>query len=274
MTHNSIQSSFEPYQVTRCDPRSGVQRFSDRGYSTACYVAGFVQKLIQTTFSQKWIVDPCKFDPNKRRLYVLIHGLEGSPSGWKPYVERLSAQESDGNYFVYSVPEKGNCGLKSASTSLIDWIDRYVQKYPQTETIFLLGKSNGSRIAARVERKLVHLRQRIHTVSMAGVHQGTRMMECAKRLFRFHPKLMRDLEYRGDRALELLDKWRASTLEATGKRTHAFYVSSEDESVVPFESGLVRIGAEDSHFICHGYTHRNLANSICDQVLQHCASIH
>lgn len=264
--------SHEEFEVTLPDDRGAKQKAYDRAYATFSWCSELVSKMVRGCSGGRAPLPMSKIDPRSKHLYVFIHGLDGSHLTWSVYLKQLAFNSPHANYLNYPVPKRGNCGLKEASESLIARIDSYIREFPHTEFICLIGKSNGARIAARTERKLSHLTQSIHTVSISGIHQGTGtcMMPCIQRLFRFHPKVIRDLTYRSEHSLELLDKWRNSLQVAKGPRSHAFYISSEDEAVVPPESGLVQIGPHDQHFVFHGYTHRKLADGICLRVLANC----
>ncbi len=269
-SHPLIRVSFKDFEVMQSDDRSVVQKSYDRVYATISYVSGVISKVVRNyVFRREWI-PLSKIEPGSRHLYVFIHGLDGSPLRWSVYVKKLELQSPEANYIIYPVPKKGDCGLREASEPLVDQVKAYIRQFPNTESICLIGKSNGTRIAARVERQLSELIQSIHTASISGVHQGTRMMAFVKMFCSLHPKVVRDLTYRSERSLLLLDKWRHSLQMAKGPRSHFFYVSLEDEAVVPPESGLVRIGTDDQHFVFRGYTHRNLADVICDKVLVDC----
>lgn len=216
-----------------------------------------------------------KSHPQSKTLYVFIHGLKGSPYRWTPFIKHLESTQPNASYFVYRVPKEGNCGLKEASEPLYETLTNYFNENVQITNVCLIGTSWGSRIAARIERKLVESPLRILTVSISGVHQGTKIMTWISywnlsSWFGFHQKVLTDLQYQSDRSLKLLKKWKNSCTNSKGERRHIFYASSTDEGVIPFKSGIVKIGEQDKHIVHHGYVHTNLANNIYKEVLETC----
>jgi len=93
---------------------------------------------------------PCLKEPSSK-LVVLIHGLNSSPLAWSGYLDKLSTQIHKTSYFAPYVYKKGYCKVAEAAIPILNVVQAYADQYPNS-CIYLVGHSNGARIAAYIER--------------------------------------------------------------------------------------------------------------------------
>jgi hypothetical protein len=208
-------------------------------------------------------------------LYVLLHGLNCPPCAWDNYITQIRKDQPDADCFVPVVKDAGNNSLESISKPILAAVGDYVKKNPG-KPICLVGASNGARIAGYIERKLLQEKAAIKTISIAGVHFGTKIIDKLEefrllKLFNFHPNIVKDFKFGSESAKKYLFDWRQSDKLAEGIRDREFYASTEDDKVFTFTSGLPVINElKDKYIIIHGETHHSLIDAVQRRILQGC----
>jgi pimeloyl-ACP methyl ester carboxylesterase len=209
--------------------------------------------------------------PSSEGLYLFIHGLGGRPHDWINYLEALDPQF---HRLAPFIPHAGRCPLQDAAAPLIPILEDYLEKFPG-KPVYLVGTSNGGRIAAFLETALSPEKLEGHAlsvISIAGVHGGTVMMDFLKQIgaaFIFSPDIADNLSFNSPHSQELLHRWQEKQNEWALKGIkveHHFYATTEDEQVRPISSSLPHIPDAQYHLI-HGHAHMTIVDGVCREVL-------
>ncbi len=220
-----------------------------------------------TTKKHEWKVE------NNKGLYVIIHGLNGSPKMTAASYVKLIKKDRPGIYEIRAphVYKKGNCSLKAAATPIIQMIGSYLAENPG-KPIHLIGTSNGARIAAHVELAFRKRSVDIRVTAIAGVFFGSQRVERFKNFKRIvplvlHKNIIEDFSVGSKRAQMLIEKMQEPV--TVGSRSYEFYGTPNDESIPNFSSCFPKdIPEAIYHPPVKGESHVTLWNSIRSKVLQ------
>lgn len=222
---------------------------------------------------------PWNKSTNSKGLYLLIHGLRGSPSDWKSYIQEIWKKNPKAHVLAPKVPLAGNCALNTAADPLIEIVNSYLKKFPG-QPVTLIGTSNGGRIATHLETLLEPKllgKSPLSIVSLAGVHYGTKMVDLLKkiyliRLLRLDKELTEEFCYASDAARENHSSWRRKQAvwhETQQNVRHFFCATTEDEQVRDLSSSLPYHEASTSTYhITSGHTHCSMVDGVRAQVMQ------
>lgn len=159
------------------DPRTKSKiifdKFTVAIREVGCVLSGFLPTCSKPNNIYKIYENPVWRDKSAG-LYVLIHGLEAHPSEWNERIELLTKHANAYDIYAPSVVKAGNCSLKEASNPIVKKVISYAKEFP-LNPIFVIGESNGGRIATVID---IELRKQAPTNPMkistiAGVHFGT-----------------------------------------------------------------------------------------------------
>ncbi len=203
-------------------------------------------------------------------LYVLVHGLRGTPKAWEEYRTQIESQYPRGHVFIPSVYKGGNCPLEEAAKPIIDAVKKYRNLYPAAP-IRIIGVSNGARIAGAIARDRDIQQADVKVASIAGVHFGTRLLRLAvqydfvRKILGLNSQIVEELQYSSEYAQNTLREWRS----IRPSHENFFYATTEDEKVLDYTSSLPIVGSKDRYFVAHGCNH----DSIVQAVRQHLLSL-
>lgn len=216
---------------------------------------------------------------DSKGLYLFIHGLRGHPTDWNSYQEEIKRKDPHAHLFAPQVPLEGNCALEIAAKPLLEVVNNYLKKFPG-RPITLMGTSNGGRIAAYIESNLdpeLLGTSRLSIVSLAGVHNGTKVVDLVKKL-RLLPlvKLNKDLANEfafGSRvAQENLSAWQNKQYvwkDQNRSVRHLFCATTEDEQVRDLSSSLPFEGTMDSVYkVFNGHSHTSIVEGARSDVMK------
>ena len=209
---------------------------------------------------------------NNKGLYVIIHGLNGSPKMTAMNYAKQIEKDHPGTYEIRAphVYKKGNCSLKDAARPILKMIKSYIAENPG-KPIHLIGTSNGARIAARVEVALRKKDVNIRVTAIAGVFFGSKTVEQLKKWgvahFLLHKAIIKDFSIGSEKARRLIEKMREPV--TTGSRSYEFYATPNDGSIPNTSSCFPKkiLGAT-YHPPVKGESHVSLWNNIRRKVLQ------
>jgi hypothetical protein len=211
-------------------------------------------------------------------LYLFIHGLRGHPLNWGGYLRELQEKSPRAHFFVPHIIERGNCPLEWAAEPLLHAVRHYLRKFPK-KPVTLIGASNGGRILSYLECHLnvEEMRERrLSSVSIAGVHYGTLMIDWLDTwhllpLALLHRRLIDELRWENPYAKELLERW--SRKQAEWNRHgidvhHLFCATLEDEKVISRSSSLPILPDGNCHYqIYSGENHQTLLSAAQKEIL-------
>lgn len=206
---------------------------------------------------------------NSSRLIVLIHGLNSSPLAWTNYLEEISKFEDQASCFVPYVLKKGYCKCKEAARPILDVVQKYADQYPDNP-IFLVGHSNGARIAAYIEQKLNA--DDIRVVSIAGPHCGSKLVSWLSMLrlaglFGMPDDLVEELAYEGQWAVNKLKKWQEQQgTDIKRKVERVFFASADDWRIFPANTCFPRL-PNSSYYLMSGESHVTIIDAVRPKVL-------
>lgn len=118
-----------------------------------------------------------KWNPENQGLYVIIHGLLGTPRT-TPYSIANAIDAKSPNRFEIKlprVPYRGNRDLAVCSEPILDMVKSYIAENPN-KPIHLIGTSNGARIVSYIETRLRDQPVTIRVTSIAGAYYGSRIL--------------------------------------------------------------------------------------------------
>lgn len=216
---------------------------------------------------QPWLTGPSS------KLVVLIHGLNSSPLAWSGYLKEKHTAESTASYFVPYVHQKGYCKISEAADPILKTAQAYANRHPNNP-IFLVGHSNGARIAAYIEQGLQA--KHIHLVSIAGPHCGSNLMKWIDRLgmakiLGIPPIMTQELMHMGEWPIKQLIKWQDS--QETYKKTEkmvkrVFFASADDWRVFPNETSFPNL-PNSSYYLIGQESHVTIIDGVKDEVLSY-----
>lgn len=212
---------------------------------------------------QPWIKAPSS------RLVVLIHGLNSSPLCWSKYIQELSKEEPSTHYFAPYVYKKGYCKLKVAARPIFEVVESYSMKYPDNP-IFLIGHSNGARIAQYIEDKLEA--NKIRLISIAGPHAGSNLINWIERLglnwlTGISESMASELKYNGEWANKKINQWQAKSAIKTGRIVkRIFFASADDLRIFPYNSCFPKL-PNSTYYLISGESHVTIIDAVSEMVL-------
>lgn len=219
-------------------------------------------------------LDP-KFDPKYANpvwqeesagLYVLVHGLNASPSEWISHIAEINKTPG---FDIYSpeVLNQGNCSLNAAAKPIFDMIVTYTRKHP-SKSVCLIGESNGSRLVTWIE---VELRKGAPTTpvrisTIAGVFFGSSGVDIIRenpllhRVAGLSRSVLNELSFGSDRACSLLNAVRDINPKDP-ERIYDIYAGTEDV-LVPNLSLPKFPNIKANYTVLHGYGHLTLMGAV------------
>lgn len=212
-------------------------------------------------------------------LYLFIHGLRGSPTDWDRYAEEVMQKDPVAHVFVPHVAAKGNCALEVAGGPLLEVVCNYLQKFPG-RPIYLIGTSNGGRIATYIETHLdpaVLGNSSLKVASLSGVHNGTLLVNRIRkmglsRLLRLDRVLEEEFVFGGRAAQGFMQAWQEKQRvwrQQDQSVRHLFCATTEDEQVRRLSSSLPN--SQDrwtEHKISSGHSHTSIVDALRGQVIE------
>ncbi len=260
--------SWISYSVSLCASlyREGISRLQRSGNpykNNAQSLFAALQKDGTYEKKQAWLNAPSS------RLIVLIHGLDSSPLCWSKYIRELSKCDPSINYFAPYVYKKGYCKLKEAALPILEVARDYAKQYPDNP-IFLIGHSNGARIAEYIEAKMDA--KDIRLISIAGPHFGSNLINWIERL-RFNELIgisefmTKELRYNGVWVNKKLNRWqKKSTVKADRFVKRIFFASADDLRVFPHDTSFPKL-PDSTYYLISGESHITIIDAVSDIVL-------
>ena len=208
-------------------------------------------------------------------LCLCLHGLDATFRQWEKFTQQIPQQFPTVHYLAPTILHAGNCSLEDAAMPVVKIVKDYLTKFPGNH-LFLIGSSNGARVASFLE---VHLNPQLFqsgasltVISIGGVHGGTKMMDIANRVccdpcFKKHPAVRQELSFNSDSSLQLCSQLRDKQLQWKVPVTHIFYTTTEDHLVRPLSSTLPKI-TEGIYKIISGHTHETLVDAVLPEVIE------
>ena len=151
-------------------------------------------------------------------------------------------------------------------------MQNYSDRYP-SNPIFLIGHSNGARIAAYIEQKLNA--KFIRLISIAGPHCGTQLVNRVSMLgldtcFGFTCKMTKEFLYKGPFAIKKLVKWQSrhvmyARMQKSVKRI--FFASVDDWRIYPNETSFPALPGSQ-YVLVRGESHITIIDSLRANVSQ------
>lgn len=219
------------------------------------------------TYNKKW--------KRNKGLYILIHGLLGSPKllGGKlsEIIENININ-SDIPYelILPCVYQKGNCPLEEATIPILNLIENYIQQFPNNP-IHIISCSNGSRISAYVESKLRNYDVNIKITSMVGAYDGSKLIDYFPGIFGLilNSTIIEDFKMGSDKSNELLQLLK--TPIEKGSRYYEFYTTANDWYIPNINSTQPKNIVATSvkyHELITGYDHVSLGYYKLEEVIE------
>ncbi len=223
-------------------------------------------------------------------LVIYLHGLRRSYWDWRNVYKIMKDDDRFIKYkfWTLNIEKKGDCNYMDAATDITTVINDYIRLYPDL-TIFLIGTSNGSRIAATVESMLdpeLYKNAKIRLVSIAGFFGPAHITQVAHsygilNYMGYHPDII-DALTTDDPHNSLLEmwneqqhNWKAYTVDVK----HQFYASTDDERLYPPTSSLPKLNKYynngndiDNYIIIPGWDHCSIVDGISDIYIEWCAN--
>lgn len=184
--------------------------------------------------------DSWNWNNNTSGLYVIVHGLLGTPKlsalSIAKYIDTHYTNKYD--IIVPVVPHKGNCSLEEASNPILNIILDFIDKNPN-KPIHLIGSSNGGRIVAHLEISLRSLRpnSRVRVTGVGGVYYGSnslyylRLIGLAQLIL--HKDIIKNLTTGSDHSTQLINSMQ---FDQSIKRSYEFYATANDWYIPNFDS--------------------------------------
>ena len=207
-------------------------------------------------------------------LFLFVHGLNGSPSCWKKYIEKIKCKpkyNKNITIIAVNVPHKGNCKLDAAVCPIYKIVEKYISIFPNNP-IYLFGFSNGTRIVFQMEYYLRYDYPTVpvHIISIAGIFKGILIMNGYGAVllpFLYSKDTIKEMCYKSKRSKILLNDIK-QPLPQSVIRYYNFYYSLDDEIVVPQSSAIFDTCKENTrYFEAYAEGHNSLLDYVCDHVL-------
>lgn len=204
------------------------------------------------------------------KLVVFIHGMNSSPLAWSRYLTEMSNPDNKASFFIPYVYKKGYCKLSEAADPILDTVQSYADQYPDNP-IYLIGHSNGARIAAYIEQGLNA--KKIHLVSISGSHCGSKLMKWINmahltRFFGIPEELIEELSYLGEWPTNKLIEWQDKQRKIEKKVERVFYATADDCRVFPIETSFPNL-PNSSYYLCARESHVTLIDGVKDRILSY-----
>lgn len=195
-------------------------------------------------------------------LIVLIHGLGSSPLAWNGYLNK-----SNCDYFIPYVYKKGHCKIYEAADPILKTIQLYSNDYPDNK-IFLVGHSNGAKIASYVEQRLIA--DKIYLISIAGPYYGSKIINWIKffkleSFLRITSKIIDDFVYSNSSSKENITNWQKSNKKIEER---IFYASADDIRVFPNETSFPNL-PNSKYYLISKESHVTIIDGVKDQIIDY-----
>ncbi len=210
------------------------------------------------------------WDKEKKGLFVILHGLKGSPifspASYRDQIEK----EFPGKYEikVLYVPDAGNCPLKKAAEPFIEMVRDYVEANPG-KPVTVIGTSNGARIAGAIDCATRDKEVNMRIVGIVGAFFGSRTMSIADHLglakWFFDADVVDELKEGSDVAKKLIQDMQAPVEK--GSRCYDLS-ASENDLLIPNTDGCFPRLKNAEYHLENGFDHVSLAGHIQNSVLQ------
>ncbi len=257
------------------DHRDSIQKVVDFSLSLFRQIQFSLIFLYNRLFlSTSWCSKLNVQKSDSRGLVVLIHGLHSDPVAWYCQLGILQKYEKI-DVYAPTVTKRGLCPLKEAAEPILGPLLNYIQENPG-KPLCLLGHSNGTRIATRLETQLRELAPQtpIKVSTIAGVHLGSSQMDRLEEVGlakHFYPEDLRhELKYGSEKAKELLNQISSDLPIGCAERDYEFFAATEDLSVPDLGSSLPRINRNERFQILHGHSHDSIVTAVAQQQIASC----
>ena len=216
---------------------------------------------------------------NSDGLYLFIHGLRGSPTAWDQYVDSVKKREPTSHIFCPHIYKQGNVSLERAAEPILDAVKDYTTRF-RGKPIYLVGTSNGGRIALYIENHLAPDllgTAPLRVVTISGVLNGTKLVDTVEKvklgaLMGLDPTLQKECKWKSEVAKNLLNEWKEKQKVWKKERKnvqHFFCVSLDDEQVWPVTSSLpYSADATSNYKVYTGESHTSIVEGACKKVIK------
>ncbi len=207
-------------------------------------------------------------------LVVLLHGLNTSPAVWHAQRSLLDSHPNI-DLFAPTIPHFGACSLEEATHPLLNSILNYTQTHPN-KPVCLLGTSNGSRIATKLE---VEMRQKapktpVLVSSVAGLHFGSKGMNLLKWLGiakKLYPEAVQnEFTFANPTAAHLLEQIKSPLPPQCAERKYEFYASLDDVFIRELSSTLPVLNKGEQRYILTGESHYSIVAAVAKKQIETC----
>lgn len=201
------------------------------------------------------IKQPWLKDRSSEKLVIFIHGLNSSPLSFSKYFLEMEKLSKTTSYFMPYVYQKGNCSLIYAAEPILQVARTYTKLYPKNP-IFIVGHSNGARIASYLEQRLQA--KEIHLLSIAGPHGGSirhKIIDTLKLYpsFGLSKEIVKELSYLGSFSKNFLHEWQNKSKEALQmedkKIKRVFFAAADDLTVFPSKTSFPKLPNSSYHLL-------------------------
>lgn len=200
-------------------------------------------------------IDP----PNETALCVILHGLKASYSQFDQFHEAILKDADLQTVRVYRphIYKEGNCSIEEATAPILAAIRQW-KSYKPLEPVFIVGASNGGRLAAHIASvlseeslgplKVSAVAAPIFGTKTAGISTADeglssseaaweKVVEVMTNVFFSGERSLKTLKYGSDRAKALIDEMRVAAKKGV---EFDFYASITDYLVSPSTTAIPR----------------------------------
>lgn len=214
----------------------------------------------------------------KNKLVVLFPGLNSSPYTFKELINQSEKKDlSEFDIYIPKVLNQGNAALDEAARPIFLKIKEWAAKIGDKE-LFLVGESNGARIARAVDAELSRPEnignvKKIKFVSIAGACQGSKMVNIANSLHlncMLNESISIEMATDSERTLRLNDEWLEGIRMTPGvDRQYNFIAASDDWLVPNYDSSLYEVPSGLGRYtIIPGHGHLSIVDESATIVSQ------
>ena len=221
------------------------------------------------TTNQPWIENK-----DSEKLALFIHGLNSSPLSFSLYLEELKKRSHTTSYFIPYVHQKGYSKLSEAADPILDVAQTYAHLYPKNP-IFLIGHSNGARIASYIEKRLKA--NNIHLLSIAGPHGGSIRFKVIKALrlssfFHLPEEITQELSYLSSFATDSLIEWQTQANNIEDRKiSRLFFATADDWRVFPSKTCFPKL-PNSSYYLISKASHVTILEKTLPFILSYIES--